>query len=107
MFVRVCDDYSDVIMALRDRAVALQIKRADIDQLAGLATGHAGKLLSPRPTKGLGPTSWGPTLEALGLRLILVEDTAATARTVGRRVPVDTRQQRFCHKNFAKPAIGA
>jgi hypothetical protein len=38
-------------------------------------------------------------LGALGLKLILVEDPAATARTLARREPVQQRQQRFGNMN--------
>ncbi|WP_441267983.1 hypothetical protein AB7G19_17105 [Bradyrhizobium sp. 215_C5_N1_1] len=95
MFVRVCNDYYQVIGALRDRAVEMQISREDIGKIAGLAGGHASKLLSRKPSKTFGPLTLGATLETLGLRLMLVEDTAASARTVARREPVHASQQRF------------
>jgi hypothetical protein len=42
---------------------------------------------------------WPASLEAilgtLGLQIIIIEDYAATSRTLSRRVPVDLAQQRF------------
>jgi hypothetical protein len=58
--------------------------------------------MSLAPSKVLGPTSMGPTLETLGLRLMLVEDTAATARTIERRTPVVSSHQRFCNQSNPK-----
>jgi hypothetical protein len=34
-------------------------------------------------------------LGALGLKIVVIEDEAATARTLALRVPVDQAQQRF------------
>jgi hypothetical protein len=102
MFVRVCNDYSDVIRALRDRTDEMQISRGAIDFIGGLSDGYSSKLLSEHPSKILGPMSMGPTLETLGLRLMLVEDTAATARTIERRTPVVSSHQRFCNQSNPK-----
>jgi hypothetical protein len=104
MFVRVCSEYSDVISALRDRTAEMQISREAIDTIAGLSDGYAAKLLSEQPSKILGPMSLGPTLETLGLRLMLVEDTAATARTRALRTPVSRSNQRFGNKNNSGPS---
>jgi hypothetical protein len=99
MFVRVCNDYADLISGLRDRTVEMRISREEIASIAGLTAGYAGKLLSP--SKILGPISMGPTLETLGLRLMLVEDTSAAARTIERRKPVKPNRRRFGNKNLA------
>ena len=107
MFVRVCSDYADVISRLRGRTVEIQISRDGIDHLGGLSDRHASKLLCPRPTKILGPISQGPVLEVLGVKLMIVEDTAATERTMARRVAVKSTHQRFGNKNLAKSAAAA
>jgi hypothetical protein len=60
------------------------------------------KLLATQPSKILGPMSMGTTLETLGLRLMLVEDTAATARTAKFREPVISSHQRFDNKSASK-----
>jgi hypothetical protein len=104
VFMRLCSDYADVISALRDRTDELQISREAIDSIAGLSDGYAAKLLSESPSKILGPTSMGPTLQTLGLRLMLVEDTAASQRTIERRTPVVASHRRLGNKNNSKPS---
>jgi hypothetical protein len=105
MFVRICADYSDVISALRDRTDELQISRGAIDAIAGLSEGYSAKLLSENPSKVLGPMSMGATLQTLGLRLMLIEDTAASQRTIARRTPVVSSHQRMGNKSNCKPAL--
>jgi hypothetical protein len=48
----------------------------------------------PRQKK-VWPVSLELMLGALGLKILLIEDDAATARTLERRVPVDRANQRF------------
>jgi hypothetical protein len=95
-------DYAQLIDALRDRAVEMQISRFDIDDIAGLTGGHAGKLLSSQPSKTFGPKSMGPMLKVLGLRIVLVEDTGLTKATESSRTPVDQSNQRFGNKCNSK-----
>jgi hypothetical protein len=99
MFARPCMDYSDLINGLRDRAVALELSRQETDEIAGFHDGYASKLLSLVPARIFGPVSLGPTLQTLGLCILLVEDTAATARTIAKRTPVDASNQRMGNKN--------
>jgi hypothetical protein len=87
MFVRACTDYLDVIRGLRERADQLQISRESIDDLSGLSDGYAAKLLSLPPVKVIGFMSMAPLFEALGLRLVLIEDTEHTAKTLAKRTP--------------------
>jgi hypothetical protein len=95
-------DYAELVDALRDRANEMQISRCDIDEISGLASGYAGKLLSASPAKIFGPISMGPMLEVLGLRVVLVEDTGLTKATESRRTPVDRSNQRFGNKCNSK-----
>src|SRR6266851_7511074 len=99
MFARPCIDYSELIGALRDRAAELQLSREALGEIAGLPDRYMGHLLAKAPRKIFGPVSMGPTLQSLGLRMLLVEDTAMTARTLERRVPVDASNQRMGNKN--------
>jgi hypothetical protein len=92
---RLISDYDDLIDAIRVRVDELAISREGLDDLAGLTAGYSGKLLSPSRTKVFGRMSLGSTLGAIGCRLILVEDPAATAKTLSRRELVDRTQQRF------------
>lgn len=107
MFLRACSDYLDVIRGLRERADQLQISRNSIDEISGLSDGYAAKLLSIPPVKTIGMMSMAPLFETLGVRLILVEDTAATARTIERRKPVVSSHQRFGNKNIATATAAA
>jgi hypothetical protein len=45
------------------------------------------------------PVSLEAMLGTLGLKILLIEDDAATARTLALRTPVETRNQRFGNKN--------
>lgn len=62
--------------ALRARSDELGWKRETLDQLANVGDGHFSKLLAPVPLKNLGPRSFEAVLGTLGLKLIVVEDTA-------------------------------
>jgi len=66
--------YAELVAALRARADHLEISRLAIDELAGLPRGLASKLLAPVPLKNFGPVTFGPTLQSMGLMLLLVED---------------------------------
>jgi len=95
---RLISDYGGLLEAFRERAKELEISREGIDSVAGWADGYAGKLLggaAAKRRKIIGPVSLELMLGALGLKLILVEDPEATARTLARRDPVDRAQQRF------------
>jgi|SRR6476620_12797636 hypothetical protein len=105
MFERLCSDYAEMIQALRDRADELQISRLDLDEIAGFHSGYSSKLLASRPAKIVGPISFGPLIQTLGLRLFFIEDEASTARTVARRTPVDRSNQRFGNKNNSRPSL--
>jgi hypothetical protein len=95
-------DYRTLIDTLRARAGELDISRAELDRLAGLPAGYSGKLLGrvencvkPKNKKRAWPIGLEAMLGALGLRIVVIEDEAATARTLAQRVPVDHSQQRF------------
>ena len=95
---RLISDYGTLLEAFRERAKELEISREGIDEIAGWADGYASKLLggaAAKRRKIIGPLSLGLMLGTLGLKMILIEDPEATARTLKRRAPVDRRQQRF------------
>jgi hypothetical protein len=88
---------ADIHDAVRDRFEALELSRAAIDHAAGLADGHASKLLARPPIKRFADLSLFATLEAAGLRLALIEDPAALAQAQGY-------EKRVRHKVRCKPA---
>ena len=94
-FARVVYHYPAFLDAIRERTVELEISRLEIDRIAGLPVGYSGKLLSRNPKKRVGMHSLGPLLETLGLIVMIVEDPAARDRTLARRTPVESRNQRF------------
>jgi hypothetical protein len=103
---RTIGDYRALVEACRARADELALSRAEIDRLGGLPAGYGGKLLGkaavddvsyPRKknSKKMWPVALESMLGVLGLKILLIEDDAATARTLALRNPVDRNQQRF------------
>jgi hypothetical protein len=83
----VVHDYASLHDALRRRADQLQLSRATLDNLTGLADGHSSKLLALSHPKILGEKSFGLLLAALGLRLVVEEDPQALAKYAARCKP--------------------
>jgi hypothetical protein len=86
-------DYSQFIHALRLRAEQLNIARTTIDSVSGMPSGYAGKLLSENPIRSLGRVSFGPVLQSLGLKLLIVEDPQALERVTSR---LTKRRREMC-----------
>jgi hypothetical protein len=101
-FCRQINDYAALVRAVADRSEQMQVSRAELDHLAGLPDGFAGKCLSAKPVKNMGPKTLGPVLGALGLILILVEDPAARDKTLARRVPFNASNRRVGNQNRLK-----
>lgn len=89
-------DYAALHGLLRARHAALGISYETLNTISGL--GYCEKLLAPmsywqdkakngkRTSRGIGPVSFGPLLQALGLVLIVAEDPAATERLKRRQL---------------------
>jgi hypothetical protein len=95
---RLICDYRGLVETCRARADELGISRSEIDRLGGLPAGYAGKLLGRegvKRQKKMWPVSLELMLGVLGLKILLIEDEAATARTLALREPVDRANQRF------------
>jgi hypothetical protein len=92
---RIVNDYESLIEVCPQRADELAISREGIDVLSGCAPGLAGKILGHRQVKKLGPTTLKPILQALGLKLLVIEDDRETALTLAVREPVQSSQQRM------------
>jgi hypothetical protein len=98
--------YKGLVETCRQRATELALSRLEIDRLAGLPAGYSAKLLGkddgvPRK-KRMWPASLEAILGTLGLQIIIIEDHAATSKTLSRRVPVDDSNQRFDNKCNSK-----
>jgi hypothetical protein len=86
-------NYSTLIAACRLRADQLQVSRLTLDELAGLPSGYAAKLLALKSRKRIGIESLGALLGALGLKLIAV--------------PIDARQRaRLTKRNESQVGRG-
>lgn len=67
-------DYKGLVDAFKAWVAELNVARETLDSVAGLPDKYAQKLLAPVPVKGVGRTSLGPLLGALGLKLIVAVD---------------------------------
>jgi hypothetical protein len=101
-------DYRSLVEACRARADELAISRVEIDRLGGLPAGYRAKILGKdgvRRQKRMWPGSLEAMLGVLGLKIILIEDEAATARTLALRTPVQCNQQRFGNVSRLTPKL--
>jgi hypothetical protein len=84
--------YAQLMAAVRERAVELNTTREQIDHVAGLTPGYAGKILSRTLIKRMHWKTFDLVLPALGMMLIAVEDPEATAKLRGRYCRRGTEQ---------------
>lgn len=92
---RTIADEADLVAALRARAEELNVSRSEIDRVAGLPSGYAGKMLCIPPIKYAGPQSFWNVCGALGLAVQLVVDPDAVARFAGRMDQRDSKASRL------------
>jgi hypothetical protein len=73
-----------------------EISRLELDERAGLASGHAGKLLSQRPTRRIGIVTLGRIMAALGLTMVICAegDVSAADASVDASVDASDRKPR-------------
>jgi hypothetical protein len=67
-------DYAGMRDALRQRVEQLNVSRSCLDNVAGLASGYAGKILAPYSSKKIGGMSLGLLVQAAGLKMALVDN---------------------------------
>jgi hypothetical protein len=84
MTERLIRTIDELVAAIRARRDELDLSHETLDHIAGLQPGYVSKLLAPEPMKGLGPISLPALLGALGVALVLVEDTAQVERVRGQ-----------------------
>jgi hypothetical protein len=77
-------EYHELHAVCRARSDELQLARTTLDDISGNQPGYSAKLLAPKPIKGFGPKTLGPTLGGLGLALAVIVDQEALARISGR-----------------------
>jgi hypothetical protein len=69
--------YDEFLNALAVRVDDLRVTRDALNERAGLAEGYVGKIFGPRPARRMGALSLWAILEALGLKIVLVENNGA------------------------------
>ena len=81
---------------MKDAAITASpmMRMSSIDEIAGLPSGLASKVLGPIPQRRMGPTTLPLILGALGLRIGLIEDAEALRRISSRLVP---RHEKSAH----------
>lgn len=90
-------DYDQLVFAIRARMQSLGATNQSVDETAGLQSGYIGKILGPAQVKKFGAVSLGPTLGALGLKLVVTTDEDANPKylekvsTRARAAPIPSR----------------
>ncbi len=97
------ENYESLVEELKRRAGELGISCSDLDAIAGLPTGFAGKFMGPSQVKRLGPISLFVVLPALGLRLTLTVDREALHQYARRGSPRNRQQVRA--DNFSQTRV--
>jgi len=90
--------YSDLLSLLRARRDELGISCETLDRLAGLSSGHAGRLLSGLSRCGV--ILYWPLLTALGLRCVIEIDPDAVARLAPR-----WQRRNEAHVRYKRPRM--
>ena len=87
MTERLIRSIDDLVAAVRARRDELNLSHKLLDDLAGLQSGYTSKLLAPNRVKNLGALSLPALLGALGVALVLVEDSAQAERMRDKWIP--------------------
>jgi hypothetical protein len=85
---------AELLDAIESRRVQIGLSVATLDQLSGLAVGHASKALSPARTKPPTVRTLFRLLDALAFSIVLVVDGAKAARMGSQWKPRDERYVR-------------
>jgi hypothetical protein len=77
-------DYDGMIDALRARVQErrIAITSPHVAEVSGMPSYYLCKLLSVHPTRRIGAYSLGPLLGVLGVKLVMIEDADAMAKSV-------------------------
>src|ERR1700683_3818153 len=105
-------DYRSLIVGLRTAAAqrGIAIGGADVAEVAGLSEGYLARLLAPGARHGLGMIAFGPILQVLGVKLLMVPDDEAIRRfssRIGRRRETHVRHGVGCLADATHPAVRA
>src|SRR6185437_5988437 len=106
-FYREVSDYAGLRDALRARVEQLNVSRNCLDSAAGLAPGYVGKLLGPYSSRKIGGISLGLLVQAAGLKMALVDDSAAKKVASVEDLEMLLRAARLKMLLLADPAAAA
>jgi len=72
---------------MRARVEQLQMSPEALDYVAGLSSGHSAKLFAPRPKKHIGGQTLPILLDALALKLVVMDDPERRAQLSQKYTP--------------------
>jgi hypothetical protein len=87
--------HDELVALLRERQLALGLSNELVGHLARLSDGHVDKLLGPARQRGLSQLSLDALMNALAIKIIVVEDEAMAARMKPHWQGRDTKQVRM------------
>ena len=87
-------DYGELHLAMRARKNSLQISNETLANLSGMHDGHVNKMMADPPSKKMGIVAFGNILQALCLKLLVVEDVEMRARLATRMIKRAEKQVR-------------
>jgi hypothetical protein len=85
--IAVIRSYDELVKVIRARVFALDTTIDAVNELGGLPDRYLSKILGPGRPKHFGPLSLTVTLQALGLVLIVAEDSEQLDRVRSRLTP--------------------
>jgi hypothetical protein len=87
MTAKVITSMTGLLEAIRARQDELDLSCETIDEIAGLPARYTSKLLAPVPLRGISHMSLTAILGALGIGLVVVEDSVQRAKVADRWKP--------------------
>jgi hypothetical protein len=93
--------YNDLVEAFRRRKVELGLSDAVLDEVAGLASGHVGKVLGPNRERGIGASTFEALTMALAVDFLMIENKAKLAEM---RPHYEARKETHVRSRACKPS---
>jgi hypothetical protein len=87
MTAKVITSMTGLLEAIRARQDELDLSCETIDEIAGLPARYTAKLLAPTPLRGISHMSLTAILGALGIGLVVVEDSGQREKVEDRWKP--------------------
>jgi hypothetical protein len=82
--IAIARSYADLRRAIADWCGQIGMTREEMDEEAGLTSGHAGKILADKASRRLGIVTLGRVIAAAGLVMVLAIDPDAPPRPAKR-----------------------